>query len=174
MQKGLIVNFEITRNELDIKLLKKNYPDVYKGSNKPYDLETLEDETFNYSKSIDKILIRKLSDSDKKLLQEVGSFDLTFYYLKFSNSIKEGYPFKPVIASERKSTLDRFGGVKIYRDSFRVRPYGDPTNDWLKLGARVAQSPAGAGQRIGDWRVRPEQTAGIITITRKQNPLFNR
>ncbi|PBI82678.1 sensory histidine kinase AtoS [Flavobacterium sp. ACN2] len=77
-----------------------------------------------------------------------------------------------VVASERKSTLERFGGVKIYRDSFRVRPYGDPTNDWLKLGARVAQSPAGAGQRIGDWRVRPEQTAGIISISRKNNPLL--
>jgi hypothetical protein len=47
-----------------------------------------------------------------------------------------------------------------------------PGNDWLRLGARVAQSPAGAGQRIGDWRVRPEQTAGIITITRKHNPLL--
>ncbi|WP_242132607.1 sensor histidine kinase [Aestuariivivens marinum] len=170
--KKLNVDFEITRNEIDIKLLKKNYPNVYKGKSKPYDLKTLEAKTFKYSKSIDKVLKWKLNDSNKKLLENVGSFDLTFYYLKFSNSIKEGYPFKTVVASERKSTLDRFGGVKIYRDSFRVRPYGDPTNDWLKLGARVAQSPAGAGQRIGDWRVRPEQTAGIITISRKSNPLL--
>lgn len=171
--KTLNVDFEITRNEIDIKSLKKKYPNVYKSKSHPYDLETLENKTFKYSKSIDKILKWKLNDSNKKLLKDVGSFDLTFYYLKFSNSIKEGYPFKTVIARERKSTLERFGGVKIYRDSFRVRPYGDPTNDWLKLGARVAQSPAGAGQRIGDWRVRPEQTAGIITISRKNNPLLN-
>lgn len=168
----LSIDFEITRNELDIKTLKSKYPDVYKSKNYPYDYETLEKKTFTYSKSIDKVLKWKLNDSNKKLLKDVGSFDLTFYYLKFSNSIKEGYPFKTVVASGRKSTLERFGGVKIYRDSFRVRPYGDPTNDWLKLGARVAQSPAGAGQRIGDWRVRPEQTAGIITISRKSNPLL--
>lgn len=168
----LNIDFEITRNEIDIKLLKKKYPDVYKLKDHPYDLETLENRTFTYSKSIDKILKWKLNDSNTKLLNDVGSFDLTFYYLKFSNSIKEGYPFRMVVASERKSTLERFGGVKIYRDSFRVRPYGDPTNDWLKLGARVAQSPAGAGQRIGDWRVRPEQTAGIISISRKNNPLL--
>ncbi len=168
----LNVDFEITRNEIDIKLLKKNYPNVYKTKTPPYDLKTLENKTFSYSKSIDKILKWKITDSSKKLLQDVGSFDLTFYYLKYSNSLKEGYPYKSVVASERKATLDRFGGVKIYRDSFRVRPYGDPTNDWLKLGARVAQSPAGAGQRIGDWRVRPEQTAGIITISRKNNPLL--
>jgi len=170
--KTLNVDFEITRNEIDIKSLKKNYPEVYNTKNHPYDLETLENKTFNYSKSIDKILKWKLNDSNRKLLKDVGSFNLTFYYLKFSNSIKEGYPFKTVVARERKSTLERFGGVKIYRDSFRVRPYGDPTNDWLKLGARVAQSPAGAGQRIGDWRVRPEQTAGIITISRMNNPLL--
>lgn len=168
----LNVDFEITRNEIDIKTLKKKYPNVYKSKSHPYDIKTLEKKTFTYSKSIDKILKWKITDSNKRLLKEVGNFDLTFYYLKYSNSIKEGYPFKSVVASERKSTLDRFGGVKIYRDSFRVRPYGDPNNDWLKLGARVAQSPAGAGQRVGDWRVRPEQTAGIITISRKNNPLL--
>lgn len=168
----LDIDFEITRNELDISLLKKKYPNVYKTKSKPYDLETLEAKVFKYSKSIEKVLKWNLIDSNKKILQDVGSFELTFFYLKFSNSIKEGYPFKTVVASERKSTLERFGGVKVYRDSFRVRPYGDPANDWLMLGARVAQSPAGAGQRIGDWRVRPEQTAGIITISRKNNPLL--
>ncbi|MDC8004250.1 sensor histidine kinase [Aureisphaera galaxeae] len=170
--KELKVDFEITRNEIDISKLKKQFPDVYKGQKKPYDLKTIEKRTFKYSKSIDKVLKWKLNYDKRKLLRDVGSFELTFYYLKFSNSVKEGYPFKTVIASERRSTLNRFGGVKIYRDSFRVRPYGDPTNDWLRLGARVAQSPAGAGQRIGDWRVRPEQTAGIISITRKNNPLL--
>lgn len=168
----LNIDFEITRNELDVKLLKKKYPNVYANKSKPYDLETLEAKVFKYYKSIDKVLKWTLNDSNKKLLKDVGSFELTFFYIKFSNSIKEGYPFKTVVAHERRSTLERFGGVKVYRDSFRVRPYGDPTNDWLKLGARVAQSPAGAGQRIGDWRVRPEQTAGIITISRKNNPLL--
>lgn len=170
--KTLSIDFEITRNELDIKLLKKKYFDVYKTKSKPYDLETLEAKNFKYSKSIDKVLKWKFDDSNRKLLQSVGDFELTFYYLKYNNSLKEGYPYKTINTTERRSILDKFGGVKIYRDSFRVRPYGDPTNDWLKLGARVAQSPAGAGQRIGDWRVRPEQTAGIITISRKNNPLL--
>ncbi|MES2863201.1 MAG: sensor histidine kinase [Bacteroidota bacterium] len=168
----LNIDFEVTRNELDIKLLKKNYTDVYKNKNAPYDLNTLEKKTFNYSKSIDNLLKWNFDDSNRKMLQEVGNFELTFYYLKYNNSLKEGYPYRTINTSERRLILDKFGGVKIYRDSFRVRPYGDPTNDWLKLGARVAQSPAGAGQRIGDWRVRPEQTAGIITISRKNNPLL--
>lgn len=168
----LNVDFEITRNEIDIKSLKKKYPDVYKTKSYPYDLETLENKIFKYSKSIDKVVSWKLTDSNKKKLKNVGSFDFTFFYLKLSNSLKEGYPYKAISASERKSILHRFGGVKIYRDSFRVRPYGDPNNDWLRLGYRAAQSPAGPGQRIGNWRVRPEQTAGIITISRNINPLL--
>ncbi|CAA6799186.1 MAG: Unknown protein [uncultured Aureispira sp.] len=169
---NLKVNFEITRNELDLKKVKENYAFIFKTKKAPYDLKTILNKTFKYSKPIKDILNWKLDSSQELQLKNVGSFDLTFYYLKFSNSSKEGYPYKNVIASERRSVLKKFGGVKVYRDSFRVRPYGDPTNDWLKLGAKVAQSPSGAGQRIGDWRVRPEQTAGIITISRKTNPLL--
>lgn len=169
---SLNVDFEITRNEIDIKLLKKKYPDVYKTKASPYDLKTLEKKDFSFSKSIDKVLDWKLDDSNRKMLKDVGSFDFTFYYLKLVNSKKEGYPYKGVNSKERKSILERFGGVKIYRDSFRVRPYGDPNNDWLRLGARATASPASAGQRIGDWRVRPESTAGIITISRLTNPML--
>lgn len=166
----LSVDFVITRNEMDIDLIKKNFSDLYKNAKAPYDLKTLENKVFKYSKSIDSILKWELDEDNIKLLKEVGSFDLTFYYLKYGNSLKEDYPYKTINQKERRTVIEKFGGVKIYRDSFRVRPYGDPFNDWLKLGARVAQSPAGAGQRIGDWRVRPEQTAGIITISRKDNP----
>lgn len=166
----LSVDFEITRNEMDIDLIKKKFSFLYKNAKSPFDLKTLEKKVFKYSKGINDILEWDLDENNTKLLKEVGSFNLTFYYLKYIVSNKEGYPFKSISQKERRNVLDKFGGVKIYRDSFRVRPYGDPDNDWLKLGARVAQSPAGAGQRIGDWRVRPEQTAGIITISRKNNP----
>lgn len=166
----LSVDFEITRNEMDIDLIKKNYSNLYKNAKTPYDLKTLENKVFKYSKGINELLEWELDENNTKLLKNLGSFNLTFYYLKYNVSLKEGYPFKSINQKERRSVLNKFGGVKIYRDSFRVRPYGDPDNDWLKLGARVAQSPAGSGQRIGDWRVRPEQTAGIITISRKNNP----
>ena len=170
--KTLCVDFEITRNEIDIDALKKKFLPAFKDAKEPYDVSTIEKKVFSYSKTIDKLLKWKLNDANIKLLTEVGPFDLTFYYLKYNNSLKEGYPYKLVNSQERRNILYKFGGVKVYRDSFRVRPYGDPTDDWLRLGARVAQSPAGAGQRIGDWRVRPEQTAGIITISRKTNPLL--
>lgn len=168
--ENLSVDFVITRNEMDIDIIKKKFSELYKNAKAPYDLKTLENKVFKYSKSIGELLKWELNDDNIKLLKDLGSFNLTFYYLKYGNSLKEDYPYKTINQKERRTVIEKFGGVKIYRDSFRVRPYGDPFNDWLKLGARVAQSPAGAGQRIGDWRVRPEQTAGIITISRKSNP----
>ena len=41
-----------------------------------------------------------------------------------SPSEKTEYFNKYFEASVRKSWLDKFGGIKIYRDNFRVRPYG--------------------------------------------------
>jgi signal transduction histidine kinase len=165
--KEQTVKFIIERNELDLKLLKKKYNELFKNLSYPFDLETIEKQKFEYSKNISKILNKEFSN---EILLDVGSFHFTFNYIKFTKSLKEGYPYKDISPSERKATLERFGGIKIYRDSFRVRPYGDPKNDWLGLGFRAAKSPAGAGQRIGDWRVNNESLAGIITISRKENP----
>jgi signal transduction histidine kinase len=32
-----------------------------------------------------------------------------------------------------KDTLDKWGGIRIYRNGFRVLPYGEPFDDWLRL-----------------------------------------
>ncbi|MBN8803631.1 MAG: HAMP domain-containing histidine kinase [Sphingopyxis terrae] len=59
----------------------------------------------------------------------------------------------------------------MYRDNFRVRPYGEPgstTYDWLLLGDRVARNPAPAS-RTG-WRVPPTQVAGTLHISKVGNP----
>ena len=95
-------------------------------------------------------------------------FSFSFYFLK--NTKNKEYPYREFNSGERQKVLTKFRGIKIYRDSFRVRPYGDIDNDWLRLGDRAAQSPAGAGQRIGDWRVGPNQIAGLVKISRVNNP----
>lgn len=167
--RTLTVDFTVERNELELSLINKKYKELFNNLSFPFDLKTIEEKKFGYSKSIEKLLNWELNESERDLFNRVGDFKFAFHYLKFLNSKKEGYPYKNIVAKERKSILERFGGVKIYRDSFRVRPYGDPENDWLGLGFRAAKSPAGAGQRIGDWRVNNESLAGIITISRKEN-----
>lgn len=52
-------------------------------------------------------------------------------------------PFYKEISRKRGQWLKEFGGIKIYRDNFFVRPYGVPgtdTFDWLGLDARRAKT----------------------------------
>lgn len=168
----LMVDFLIERNELDLALLKRKYSHLFETLSHPFNLISIENKKFEYSKNIGKLLNWELNEVRKEILKELGNFQFSYNYIKFTNSKKEGYPYKNIVSKERRATLERFGGIKIYRDSFRVRPYGDPKNDWLGLGFRAAKSPAGAGQRIGDWRVNNESLAGIITISRNKNPLL--
>jgi signal transduction histidine kinase len=42
-----------------------------------------------------------------------------------------------------KDFLDNIGGVRVYRDGIRVYNYGEPGDDWLGLGGRRVNTPAG-------------------------------
>ena len=82
------------------------------------------------------------------------------------------YPYNRIDSAVRRNWLEKFGGVRIFRDEFRVRPYGENGNDWLDLGRRQAQSPGGAGQKLGGYRIRPNQISGVVNISRLTNRAF--
>ncbi|WP_241168817.1 ATP-binding protein [Serratia marcescens] len=71
-----------------------------------------------------------------------------------------------------KQFMDLNRGVRIYRDDFRVRPYGEPSGkgDWLDLGYRRASSPGAISQ--GGWRIGPHQIVGAINISREKNNIL--
>ena len=64
-------------------------------------------------------------------------------------------------------------GVRIYRDGFRVKPYGEPdgSGDWLKLAYRRMQNPEAITQK--GWRVGHNQVVGAVFIRRGKNPELN-
>ncbi len=61
-----------------------------------------------------------------------------------------------------RKTLNSYSGVSIYRDGFRVYPYGQAGNDWLKLDNRSRQNPV--------KRLANNQIVGAIQISRDSNP----
>ncbi len=68
--------------------------------------------------------------------------------------------------------LDLNQGVRLYRDGFRVHPYGDPSGDgdWLNLGIRRTRSPQGVKRYpIGGWKVGYNQVVGAIFLERERN-----
>lgn len=60
-----------------------------------------------------------------------------------------------------RADIDSFAGVNIYRDGFRVLPYGEPNNDWLRLDMRRVQNPT--------RRLSNNQIVGYLSITADQN-----
>jgi signal transduction histidine kinase len=173
-----VLKVQISRNELDIDALENRYSEVFEFDmmkNTPYKLEDFKKEKIEFDIPIEKLISEKV---DEDLLERVGKFDFTFYFLKntISDDKEDGdvkkYPYKSINSANRKSWLKKFGGIKIFRDDFRIRPYGENGDDWLRLGERQAQSPGGAGQRLGGYRIRPNQIAGTIKISRLYNTSF--
>ena len=63
---------------------------------------------------------------------------------------------------EVRRTLNDYSGVSIYRDGFRVYPYGQRGNDWLRLDNRSRQNPV--------LRLANNQLVAAIKISRDTNP----
>ncbi|KIX21598.1 ATP-binding protein [Flavobacterium sp. 316] len=173
-----VLKVEISRNELDVDTLENRYTQVFDFDmmkNSPYKLEDFKKDKIAFNLPIEKLISEKV---DLNLLERVGKFNFTFYFLKntISDDKEDGdlkkYPYKGINSANRKSWLKKFGGIKIFRDDFRIRPYGENGDDWLRLGERQAQSPGGAGQRLGGYRIRPNQIAGTIKISRLHNESF--
>ena len=104
----------------------------------------------------------------------IGNYDGVMYFNKITTTKKDCEKFYYKDVKGRKNLTKEFGGIKLYRDHFRVRPYGeygDNDFDWLELSARRNRSPAGLGHSSGNWRVGSEQLVGTINISRENENL---
>ncbi|MBP3339064.1 MAG: sensor histidine kinase [Lachnospiraceae bacterium] len=127
----------------------------------------------DYNKEIIKEIkiLEALKEDERDRIQSVGPFQAEMYFLRNTNSV--GYDLmKKVATRKRKKLLEHFSGIKIYRDNFKVRPYGDEgaLYDWLGLGVRAQKSPAAPSHPTGRWRVEPYQMIGWVKIGRETNP----
>ncbi len=66
--------------------------------------------------------------------------------------------------NETRRILDEYYGVGIYREQFKIRPYGSQVFDWLDLDKKRVQDPShkiGHNQIIGFINVRHEESSGL-------------
>lgn len=179
LKDNQLIDITLVRNELNVKDLLVKYPEFFQDKNietAGIDLATFDKTAFEFQVKLPELL-KGFSDlvEGKEQLSSIGAFEFTCYFLK--NTISDDsdgskYPYKSINSGNRKAWLKKFGGIKIFRDGFRVRPYGEYGQDWLLLGERQAQSPQGAGQRLGGYRLGPNQVSGAINISRLNNISF--
>ena len=166
-----LIKFSFNRHEADPEkitpeLLNREY---FTSHNITFD--NLCNETYTYTKTLGELLpgINEQKENPHKI---IGPFEFTFYFLKRQSEKNDIATFlhRPYDSNIRKKWLDNNSGIRIYRDNFRVRPYGEigkTSWDWLGLASRQAGDPSAL--RTGRWRVTPTNISGAINISRVSN-----
>ena len=93
-------------------------------------------------------------------IRSLGSFDASFHWFN-RQRIKgiEGYGDR----NQVKDVVNNWAnGLLMYRDGFRVNPYGNPDDDWLGIDTRALSS---AG-----YKVNRKQLVGAVYIGARSNP----
>ncbi len=154
------VRVAISRNEFDFKSQKNNILIEAGFSERDEAYFSGEEIVFEESFNI------MMSSRKNQIYNTIGNFSGVFLFSKiqYQEGDREKYYYK----NSKQMTLP-WSGIRIYRDNFRVRPYGDRESsayDWLLLSNRKAKSPAAPSHETGKWRVSADQICGTILISR--------
>lgn len=175
---------KLLRNEVNVTkktvVIEKNGKSVEKDLDKDFwsrnkfQAELYHKEDYDKEISFEYAIQDFLKDDSIDKIHRIGEVDAELYFLRIGSKDKGPSIMKKVAKASRSRLRENFSGVKIYRDSFKVRPYGDEgsLSDWLGLGERSQKSPAGVGHLTGTWRVEPYQLLGWVSIGRETNPLL--
>ena len=174
-----ILKIKLLRNEVNLSK-RKITVEMYGASSTRQIEEFWSREAFQrdgYQKAAydkERIIEKKIENiippDELEKARKIGPFTAEMYFLRNTNN--EYDIMKRVTAGDRKRLLNQFSGVKLYRDDFKVRPYGDEgaLYDWLGMGGRAQKSPASISHPSGAWRVQPYQMIGLVKIGREANP----
>jgi signal transduction histidine kinase len=105
---------------------------------------------------------------DRKDLPSCGPLAFEVYFMRNTASSNiDTNKFEPEVI---RNFLKNNQGIRIYRDHFRVKPYGNPNGDgdWLNLAFRRMTNPQGVKRK--GWRIGYNQVVGAVFIGRDKNP----
>lgn len=166
------IDFQVTDNLVDIQIIRNEF-DFRGEEQKVYaeaGFDKQEQAYLQGEKKKESFNMEEIGEKENF----IGNFEGVLYFYKIIVSKKERERFYSKDITGRANLAKKFGGIKLYRDQFRVRPYGeygDNDFDWLELSARRNRSPAGLGKEHGNWRVGSEQMLGTVSISRENTNL---
>lgn len=98
--------------------------------------------------------------SSPGVLQSLGPFEMRMYW--FNRRILTAVEGIGNLREVRELVAQWSGGLMIYRDGFRVYPYGGPDDDWLDLDRKAFASSG--------FKVNRAQIVGKVDISALGNP----
>ena len=114
-----------------------------------------------FLEKIDLISLTKDADSEiaTEALSTAGGFKFELYwYNRQRAKAIDGIGDRPRVLQ----LLRQWSGVMLFRDGYRVFPYGDDNDDWLGLDRRALAS--------GGYKLNKSQFLGRVEISRTGNP----
>jgi len=99
-----------------------------------------------------------LSSHDEMRLPCCGPFALALHVWDLELQFGKGAGIDRTLREAIKAS----SGVSIYRDDFRIWPYGEKDDDWLELNQRRVNNPT--------LRISNNQIIGFVEITHEDNP----
>ena len=104
--------------------------------------------------------INSFTESSTEILKALGPFTLELHWFNRQRiTLKYGVSDYILV----RELIDKWGGgVMVYRDGFRVNPYGGPDDDWLKLDKKALSSQG--------YKLNRRQFVGKIDISSHKNP----
>ena len=100
------------------------------------------------------------ADNVTDLLRTLGPFSAELHWYNRQLLTKSAGVIDAKYIKELVATWG--GGLMVYRDGFRVNPYGGPNDDWLNLDPTALASPG--------YKLNRRQVVGKVDITSRGNP----
>ena len=123
----------------------------YKLRGREAQFERIEAELMSLTDPIDDREIR----TGPRTLRELGPFSVRFYW--FNRRLLKEIPGIGK-RSEVLATVNSWaGGLMVFRDFFRINPYGGQDDDWLELDKKALAAPA--------YKVNRSQIVGQVSLT---------
>jgi len=128
-------------------------------------------ENQNYPDSNETISFKiKIDQEDEKcgnIEVDLRFFDLEPEAIKdlISRGLKDPITNEYLGKSEARRMLKEYAGIGIYRNLFRIRPYGDSDYDWLELNQKRVNNPTAkfsTNQVVGFINIDSEEESNLI------------
>lgn len=119
---------------------------------------------------------KKLGISDNITLDRnfdlVGATSFEADYFIYSSELMDGFSIRTA-----QEVAAEYGGIRIYRDGFRVLPYGEPRDDWLKLaydsGRRTLLVPANNTNFFGQIELSSDENVLLEETSSREGLIEN-
>ncbi|MBU0996918.1 MAG: ATP-binding protein [Firmicutes bacterium] len=181
------ITYSISYDEINTNRIPMRFLDEYISKNddiKHYLYDKYGQIKEKYSTSSAEFLVEYIKEACKidpiidiekatNSLLNIGDFKGSFFFTRRKTANRSVPIFVSDHEMESETRKIAKQGIMLYRDSFRIRPYGDISStgfDWLGIDRIRSMNPAGVNR--SGYMMQANQLYGYVLFSKESNPMF--